>query len=399
IANTSPIALENQLPGNPASEWNVIGRGDLTIVGFATDMSVNRCSTQYFKVNTDAPAFHIDIYRMGYYQGNGARKVATVPGTPSSQPDCITDPLTGLIDCGNWSVSAAWNVPANAVSGMYFAKVTREDTQGASHIPFVVRDDSSTSDLLVQTSDPTWQAYNDYGGSSLYLGNAPFPGGHAAKVSYNRPFTNHGTNNSDNWFMAEYPMTRFLESNGYDVSYMCGIDTDRHGDLITRHRAFVEVGHDEYWSGGQRANVTAARDAGTHLAFFSGNEVYWKTRYEPSIDGSNTPFRTLVCYKEGTLGERACGGRCDPDPGVWTGLWRDGCGSSYPANDGCRPENELTGTLSWTGSSGVIEVPSAYRSMRVWRNTSIAALQPGQTVSLGLWTLGFEWDPEQPSDA
>ena len=49
---------------------------------------------------------------------------------------------------------------------------------------------------------------------------------------------------------------------------------------------FLSVGHDEYWSGGQRANVEAARDAGVHLAFFSGNEIFWKTRWENSIDGS-----------------------------------------------------------------------------------------------------------------
>ena len=68
--------------------------------------------------------------------------------------------------------------------------------------------------------------------------------------------------------------------------------------LIQNHRVFLSVGHDEYWSGQQRANVEAARDAGVHLAFFSGNEIFWKTRWESSIDSSGTPYRTLVCYKE-----------------------------------------------------------------------------------------------------
>ncbi len=54
------------------------------------------------------------------------------------------------------------------------------------------------------------------------------------------------------------------------------------------HRVFLSVGHDEYWSGGQRSNVEAARNVGVHLAFFSGNEVFWKTRWERSIDGSST---------------------------------------------------------------------------------------------------------------
>ena len=75
-------------------------------------------------------------------------------------------------------------------------------------------------------------------------------------------------------------MTRFLERNGYDVSYFAGIDSDRLGSEILNHKIFLSVGHDEYWSGDQRLNVEAARDAGVNLAFFSGNEVFWKTRFE-----------------------------------------------------------------------------------------------------------------------
>ena len=93
-------------------------------------------------------------------------------------------------------------------------------------------------------------------------------------------------------------MVRLLEANGYDVSYFTGVDTDRSGALILNHKVFLSVGHDEYWSGPQRANVEAARAAGVHLAFFSGNEMFWKTRWENSIDGSGTAYRTLVCYKE-----------------------------------------------------------------------------------------------------
>ena len=152
----------------------------------------------------------------------------------------------------------------------------------ASHIVFVVRNDASTSDMLFQTSDTTWQAYNDYGGNSLYEGS---PAGRAYKVSYNRPFDTNAETPEDFVWNAEYPMVRFLEANGYDVSYTTGIDTDRRGNLITNHKTFLSVGHDEYWSGGQRANVEAARAAGVNLAFFSGNEVFWKTRWENSIAG------------------------------------------------------------------------------------------------------------------
>ncbi|MCA1585382.1 MAG: hypothetical protein LC791_11670, partial [Acidobacteria bacterium] len=262
------VTCENALPGNPANEWDIAGAGDESIQGFATDISVNRGQTIQFKVDTNASAYRLDIYRLGYYGGLGARKVATVTPAatlPQNQPGCLNDFSTGLIDCGNWAVSAAWAVPASAVSGVYIAKLVRLDTLGASHIYFVVRDDTRGADILFQTSDTTWQAYNDYGGNSLYKGA---PAGRAYKVSYNRPFITRGGFYRRAFFTVnEYPMLRWLEANGYDVSYATGIDTDRMGAELTEHRIFLSQGHDEYWSGQQRANVEAARNAGVHLAF------------------------------------------------------------------------------------------------------------------------------------
>src|SRR3954451_462747 len=317
-APANAIVAENCLPGNPSTEWDVSGNGDSTIQGFATDISVNKGSTISFKVNTTATAYRIDIYRLGYYQGNGARKVATVQPSvslPQNQPNCLTNAPTGLIDCGNWAVSASWAVPAAAVSGIYIARLVPTGAGGASHIPFIVRDDANRSALLFQTSDSGWEAYNEYGGNSLYVGS---PAGRAYKVSYNRPFTSRTVEDGSNYlFNGEYPMVRWLEANGYDVSYFTDIDADRRGDLIRNHQVFMSVGHDEYWSGGQRSNVEAARDAGVHLAFFSGNEGFWKTRWETSIDGSGTPYHTLVCYKE-TKTETGTATRLDPT-GIWTG--------------------------------------------------------------------------------
>ncbi len=104
---------------------------------------------------------------------------------------------------------------------------------------------------------------------------------------------------SDTWvFGPEFPMIQWLEQNGYDVTYFTGVDAARNGSLIKNHKIYMDSGHDEYWSGPHRANVEAARDAGVNMAFFSGNEVFWKTRWENSTDGTNTPYRTLVCYKE-----------------------------------------------------------------------------------------------------
>ncbi|AFR29514.1 DUF4082 domain-containing protein [Arthrobacter sp. Rue61a] len=377
------VACENSKPGSPPSEWDIEVPGDDSIQGFSTEMSVNAGQPIRFKVDTDASTYTIGIYRTGWYGGNGARKIANV--TPSvfrqNQPQCRTDLATELYDCGNWAVSATWQVPATAVSGVYVALLTRPDTGGQSHITFVVRSDSSRSDVVFQTSDTTWQAYNTYGGSNFYQGGE---NGRAYKISYNRPMASRGANaGRDFYFANEYPMVRFLEQNGYDVSYISGLDTDRSGSLLLNHKVFLSVGHDEYWSGAQRANVAAARDAGVNLQFLSGNEMYWKTRFEPSIvDGA--AGRTLTSYKE-----TWSNGKIDPSP-QWTGTWRDPRFASQ-ANGGGLPENGLTGTLYMSNYSDLpVTVSSEEGKTRLWRNTPLASLPAGSSAALAQHTVGYE---------
>jgi phosphodiesterase/alkaline phosphatase D-like protein len=386
----NPIQCENWKPGNPASEWEVVGAGDPTIQGFTTDISVDQGQTVTFKVSTPANAYRLDIYRLGYYAGLGARKVATVMPSvslPQNQPACVSDATTGLVDCGNWAASASWAVPADAVSGVYLAKAIRTDTGGASHIIFIVRDDNGNSDLLFQTSDATWHAYNSYGGNSFYTGS---PAGRAYKLSYNRPFNNRdlgGGVRESFLFSSEYPMLRWLEANGYNVSYFTNVDTQRRGGEILEHKAFLSVGHDEYWSGEMRTAVEGARGAGVNLAFFTANEVFWKTRWESSIAGASTPNRTLVSYKE-----THANAKIDPQANVWTGTWRDPRFS--PPADGGRPENALTGQLFMVNGirNDAISVPAEDGRLRFWRNTSIATLPLGQVADLPTGTLGYEWD-------
>src|SRR5262249_54750240 len=113
---SNPIVCENNLTGNPSSEWDVSGAGDSTIQGFATDISVNRGTTVHFKVSTTAATFTMNVYRMGYYGGMGARKVASLGTiTGRNQPACLTNSTTFLVDCGNWTESTSWAVPATAV--------------------------------------------------------------------------------------------------------------------------------------------------------------------------------------------------------------------------------------------------------------------------------------------
>lgn len=399
----NPIVCENALAGTNPSVWDIPSgdAGDPSIQGFATDISVNKGQTARFKINTPATAYNIDIYRMGYYGGLGARLQGTATPSaalPQTQPACLTNPSVGLVDCGNWAESAAWNVPATAVTGIYFAKLTRPDTGGTSHIYFVVRDDASTSPLLFQTSDETWQAYNSFGGASLYRDfNNTTGAGRAFKVSYNRPFNTRtsidGLGPRSFVWSAEYPMVRFLEANGLNVAYMSGVDTERRGvPYLQQHKAFLSVGHDEYWSGAQRTVVEQARDAGVHLAFFSGNQMFWKTRWENSTEGSNTPYRTLVTYKE-----THANAKIDPLPNVWTGTFRDPRFS--PPADGGKPENAVAGQL-FTVNGPVfapMTVPAAMGKLRLWRNTPLPNLAPNtvQTITAGCnCILGHEWDED-----
>ncbi len=437
------IVAENCKAGSPATEWDINGAGDLSIQGFATDISYNFGETAEFKIDTDSTDYRIDIYRMGYYGGDGARKVETIRPSaplPQIQPPCAVDWSVRLYDCGTWQVSASWRIPEDAVSGVYVARLVRQDGEEtwradnsraggrapesaphaygalghgrlrnpieeprASHIVFVVRDDASRSDVVMQTSDPTWVAYNQYGLGSTYRGftetgdTAGRPM-RAHKASFNRPLMNRDFSSVNQFFDAEYPLVRWLERNGYDVSYITGVDTHRHGDLLRNHRLFISIGHDEYWSAGQRQNTEAARDAGVNLAFMSGNEVFWKTRYEPSIDGTQTSYRTLVVYKEShsnqtELGEVKPTEKIDPATDVWTGTWRD----ASPANpEGPQPENALTGTIFTVNANrqDPLIVPAEYGRLRFWRNTEVAELEPGEHAVLANGFLGHEWDED-----
>ncbi|MFC7533532.1 DUF4082 domain-containing protein [Actinoplanes sp. GCM10030250] len=389
--DTNPIVCENAKDGNASSEWEIDGAGDHTIQGFATDISVNSGQRIDFKVKTEASSYTIKVYRLGWYDGDGARFITDVePVVTTPQPEnCVSDEDLQLLDCGNWHVSAHWNVPASQVSGIYIARLKRTDitTTEASHITFVVRNDASTSDLYFKTSDATWQAYNLYGGADFY--DAPV-NGRALKLSYNRPFATRGAaSGRDFLFSNEYPMLRFLERNGYDVSYTTDVDTDRHGELIKRHKTFLSVGHDEYWSGAQRAHVEAARDAGVNLAFFSGNEVYWRTRWETSKDGNGTPYRTLVCYKE-TWGKA----KIDETSPEWTGTWRDPRFATQE-NGGGLPENALTGTAYMANYTDLaLKVPAEQGKLRLWRHTGLDELASGTTATLAPHTIGYESDED-----
>lgn len=371
-APVNAIQAENCRPGDASSVWDV-GNPDGALEGFASEFSVNKGDALPFKIrSTTVTAYAIEIYRLGWYGGAGARRVAALyPGGLQAQPACAFDSATSLVDCAGWSLSATWNVPSTAVSGVYVARLQRLDAAGANQVFFVVRDDASAADVLFQTSDTTWQAYNAWGGSDFYTG--PAPAGRAYKISYNRPFLPR-----IGLFFQEIPLIRWLESNAYDVTYHAGADSDRYPTHLLAHKAFLSVGHDEYWSGAQRSAVEAARDAGVSLLFLSGNEAFWKTRWEGS-------YRTLVSYKYSPFLEPQF-------PPTWTGQWRDSRGGKNGGDAG-KPESLLTGQsyVVDPNRNDALTVSQLDGRSRLWRNTAAAALAPGGSLSIPE-LIGYEWD-------
>jgi hypothetical protein len=263
------------------------------IEGYASAASLNRGEDIKLYVNTKEPSYAIEVLRVGWYGGRGMKRMTSAivrRGVAQAPPEL--DFASGLIEC-DWKDPYILHVPNTPdpedwPSGIYLAKLTAGSSGKQGYIVFVVRDDQRSSDLLFQSSVTTYQAYNDWGGRSLY--SKP----RATKVSFNRPYAKvHGTGLLLLW---ELSLVRFLEKEGYDVTYTTDVDTHERGNLLSLHKAFLSTGHDEYWSWQMRDNVEAARDNGVNLAFFGANVGYWQIRFEPSpITGA--PDRTIVCYK------------------------------------------------------------------------------------------------------
>ncbi len=190
---------------------------------------------------------------------------------------------------------------------------------------FVVRDDARPSDLVFQSSVTTFAAYNNWGGKSLYAFNSA--GGPAHKVSFDRPYAMapYGIRldgAGDFLRRWEYNALRWLEREGYDVTYITDVDTHERGDALLRHRVFLSIGHDEYWSWAMRDHVEAARDRGINLVFLGANASFWQIRFEPGPDGA--PNRTIVGYKDAATHEDPLAIDSDPaNDHLVTGRWRD----------------------------------------------------------------------------
>jgi hypothetical protein len=331
-ATSNRIAQENALPGTDT--WGNIGNYDLAAFSaFAGATSVNAGNPIDIHVTSPGgTSLSATLYRMGYYQGHGARQY---PLNPSSFPisthlpgdSCPRDMTTGLVQCA-WSSFSLATDPS-WISGIYLLCM---DTNNGNRffVYFTVRNDSYPADIVVSESSKTNQAYNTFGGESLYFSAGPTPtptpgAGPAASnledsdndepgeilspssplartraymVSFDRPYrTGAGTGSL---FTHDMDMVRWLEASGYDVTYISDIDRVANPTFYAGHRVYIDVGHDEYWSWAERDNVEAALAANVNIVFASGNESYWNVRLQDSGVGTG-PNRIIVCYKDETL--------------------------------------------------------------------------------------------------
>jgi hypothetical protein len=386
----NPIVTENQQPGT--TNWQLGRPGFQTaddtnkqIKGFASATSVNKGDAlTFYATVSPVQTFNIDFYRLGWYGGTGGRLMQHVQGVNGlTQPSCPADPITGLMECTNWSATYTLNVPTNWTTGIYLALLTNSQNY-QSYVPFVVRDDGRPSPLLYQLPVNTYQAYNDYPndgvtGKSLYPSNSyganTITGNkRAVKVSFDRPYRDDGAGDLiAGQGTGELDFIQWMEKSGYDVTYSTDVDTNENGSRLMLHNGFITSGHGEYWSKPQRDAVEAARDAGVNLGFFSGNEMYWQIRYESS--GTGVPARVIVSYKNQAP-------TLDPVQGdTTTSKWR-----ASPVN---RPEQTVLGLQSIDGASFFL-ANNAYVVMNssnwVYAGTGLndADSVPG--------IVGYEWE-------
>jgi hypothetical protein len=318
---TVSIAGENALAGDTA--WDIDSAGsDDALAAYARPLSVKAGERVSIQVNVSKTTpITWSVYRLGWYGGAGARKLVEGNATAKPQADPFIDSSTGLVEC-RWSALFDVTIDPKWPSGVYLARVEAPDG-GARWSYFLVRDDRK-ADVIVVMPTATDQSYNDWGGESLYSDTRfGFPVGHAYEVSYDRPFSvglGGGYLLTDAW-----PAGRYLEANGYDVTYLA--DTDVANDDLSRGKLVMVLAHDEYWSRAMRDRYEAARGSGVSLAFLGANTGYWQVRFDKAADGMQQ--RRQVGYKEAA--------NLDPDHGL-------DLTTSFQLLD--RPENSLLGIMS-----------------------------------------------------
>ncbi len=287
---SSQIVAENKLPGTSAWKLTNVPTSGY-VQGFAnkTYAKVGESVTMY--ISSTVPTYRIYAYRMGYYQGKGAHLVWMSPVESGGvQPTCPVTPGINMVACDNWSPSVTLKITKDFFQGDYLFKLVGSGGQ-QSYIPLTVWDPSSKGTYLIKNDIFTWQAWNPYGGYDFYVGQGSCPPNHyplcsrARVVSFDRPYA-YGGGAAD--FMAnEYPLVRFMEKHGLNVSYANDQTVIEHPSILQNHVAVLSLGHDECWSYRERIAATTARKHGVNFIFFGASAMLRHVRLQPSPLGSN----------------------------------------------------------------------------------------------------------------
>ena len=303
------VVTENARPGTPGWLGPLAPRPAAEVYASVTD-ALPGDSVGLHVSTAPAMPYRVLVYRLGWYGGVGARQVACLPSCDGqAQGTAMPDPVQtqhGIV--AGWPVTDTLQIDKSWVSGYYLVRVLLLDgpARGSSATTYVIVNSPTPTKMLVQVPTNTWQAYNAWGGRSLY--DLPGLGRRDDHVSYDRPYAwmRPGGQGPLGW---EIPFVRFVEQNGYDVSYQSDVYTDAHPQSLLSHRLVAVAGHSEYWTTNMRDAFDAARDQGkVNLAFMGANAAYWQVRLE---DGG----RTVMSYKSTTDPE--------PDPRLKTAMFRE----------------------------------------------------------------------------
>ncbi len=303
LPTSEAIVAENAKRGD--LWWVTTAQAAGDIEGYASQVSALVGDTLTLHVSTRATSFHVEAYRMGYYGGIGGRRIWQSPEVAGvRQPPPTLTVFVNTIEC-QWPASLAVTVDDTWPPGAYLLKLVGA-TGEQQFVPLCVRDDASRAAVVIQHSVTTWQAYNRWGGYSLYYGNrnqalsfthAPAGGTYADRarvVSFDRPYDHDWASGAADFTGNEFPVIYQAERLGLDVTYWTDVDLHARPELLASHRALISLGHDEYWSAEMRDGAAQAVAAGVNLAFLGANACYRQVRFEPSPLG---PDRRQVCYK------------------------------------------------------------------------------------------------------
>ncbi|MEI6401554.1 MAG: N,N-dimethylformamidase beta subunit family domain-containing protein [Actinomycetota bacterium] len=299
---TSPgwVAAENALPGDPT--WRIDDDGSNPfralpegwVEGYADRTSAELGDSVTLFVDTPAATFTVRAYRMGWYDGDRARLIATSgphPGRRQSPP--VLDRVTGLAEAP-WQRSTTLAIDGSWPPGAYLLRLDT-DAGGAHYVPLTVRWPGVAADLTLVNAVSTWQAYNPWGGCTLYDCFNNLAKQRADIVSFDRPYSAFYGRGSADFLTHELPLIAFAEQQGIDVEYITSIDLDRDPALATAHHGVITTGHDEYYSRSMRDALVDALDEGVNLAFFGANAIYRHVRFEPGANGATD--RRMVNYR------------------------------------------------------------------------------------------------------